>query len=117
MTKGAEGAGLVVSHITVAELLHVGAHEGFVSVGDDADTAAFTVGTVRRWWDEVGRRVYSVDDPAALPAEWQCLRQPRTPSLQRGLHRRLTPPSQLMITQSLPRMALVVCQEPQNVCA
>jgi transposase len=36
----------------------VGADEGFVSVGDDADTAAFAVATIRRWWDEVGRLAY-----------------------------------------------------------
>ncbi len=36
----------------------VGANEGFVSVGDDADTAAFAVATIRRWWDEVGRVAY-----------------------------------------------------------
>jgi transposase len=36
----------------------VGANEGFVSVGDDADTAAFAVATIGRWWDEVGRLAY-----------------------------------------------------------
>jgi transposase len=36
----------------------VGANQGFVSVGDDADTAAFAVATIRRWWDDVGRRAY-----------------------------------------------------------
>ncbi len=36
----------------------VGANEGFVSVGDDADTAAFAVATIRRWWDDVGRVAY-----------------------------------------------------------
>ena len=36
----------------------MGANEGFVSVGDDADTAAFAVATIRRWWDEVGRTAY-----------------------------------------------------------
>ena len=29
-----------------------------MSVGDDADTAAFAVATIRRWWDEVGRTAY-----------------------------------------------------------
>jgi transposase len=36
----------------------VGANEGFVSVGDDADTAAFAVAAIGRWWDEVGRIAY-----------------------------------------------------------
>ena len=36
----------------------IGANEGFVSVGDDADTAAFAVATIRRWWDEVGSVAY-----------------------------------------------------------
>ena len=30
------------------------ASEGFVVVGDDADTAAFAVSTIGRWWDMVG---------------------------------------------------------------
>jgi len=37
----------------------VGANEGFVVVGDDADTAAFAVSTIGRWWDMVGSRAYS----------------------------------------------------------
>jgi len=36
----------------------VGANEGFVVVGDDADTAEFAVATIRRWWDEVGSAAY-----------------------------------------------------------
>jgi transposase len=36
----------------------LGANEGFVVVGDDADTAEFAVATIRRWWDEVGSRAY-----------------------------------------------------------
>ncbi len=33
-------------------------NEGFVVVGDDADTAEFAVATIGRWWDEVGRLAY-----------------------------------------------------------
>ena len=29
----------------------MGANEGFVNVGDDADTAEFAVTTIGRWWD------------------------------------------------------------------
>lgn len=36
----------------------VGADAGWVSVGDDHDTAAFAVETLRRWWRSVGRRAY-----------------------------------------------------------
>jgi hypothetical protein len=34
------------------------ANEGFVVVGDDADTAAFAVATIGRWWDMVGSAAY-----------------------------------------------------------
>jgi hypothetical protein len=36
----------------------VGANTGFVSVGADADTAAFAVETLRRWWQQVGHPSY-----------------------------------------------------------
>jgi len=36
----------------------VAANEGFVVVGDDADTAEFAVATIGRWWDEVGSIAY-----------------------------------------------------------
>src|ERR671919_835752 len=36
----------------------LGANEGFVVVGDDADTAEFTIATIGRWWDEVGSVAY-----------------------------------------------------------
>jgi Rhodopirellula transposase DDE domain len=36
----------------------VAANEGFVVVGDDADTAEFAVTTIGRWWDEVGSVAY-----------------------------------------------------------
>ena len=34
------------------------ANEGFVSVGESGDTAAFAVETIRRWWDLVGVHAY-----------------------------------------------------------
>ena len=34
------------------------ANEGWVSVGVDPDTAAFAVETIRRWWRQMGGRVY-----------------------------------------------------------
>ena len=36
----------------------IGANEGFVSVSDDHDTAAFAVATIRRWWDTMGQPAY-----------------------------------------------------------
>src|SRR5918993_1434654 len=36
----------------------LGANTGWVSVGDDHDTAAFAVATIRRWWDMVGSQAY-----------------------------------------------------------
>jgi DNA-binding phage protein len=36
----------------------VGADEGWVSVGDDHDTAAFAVNAIRRWWQVMGAERY-----------------------------------------------------------
>ncbi len=36
----------------------IGADAGWVSVGQDGDTAAFAVQTIRRWWRTVGTRAY-----------------------------------------------------------
>jgi hypothetical protein len=36
----------------------MGANEGWVSVGEDADTAAFAVSTIKRWWEQMGRARY-----------------------------------------------------------
>ena len=36
----------------------IGANTGWVSVGDDHDTAAFAVATIGRWWDMVGAPTY-----------------------------------------------------------
>lgn len=36
----------------------LGRNTGWVSVGVDHDTAAFAVGTIRRWWRDMGRRGY-----------------------------------------------------------
>jgi len=39
-------------------VLDLGANEGWMSVGDDHDTAAFAVNAVRRWWQAMGRDRY-----------------------------------------------------------
>jgi len=36
----------------------VGANEGWMSVGDDHDTAAFAVNAIRRWWATMGAERY-----------------------------------------------------------
>jgi Rhodopirellula transposase DDE domain len=36
----------------------IGADEGWVTVGDDHDTAEFAVHTIGRWWDMVGSKIY-----------------------------------------------------------
>jgi hypothetical protein len=36
----------------------MGANEGWVSVGEDADTAGFAVATIKRWWEQMGRPRY-----------------------------------------------------------
>jgi len=36
----------------------VGANEGWMSVGDDHDTAAFAVNAIRRWWQALGAERY-----------------------------------------------------------
>jgi Rhodopirellula transposase DDE domain len=36
----------------------LGADEGWVSVGDDADTAGFAVATIGRWWAQMGQHRY-----------------------------------------------------------
>ncbi len=36
----------------------LGGDEGWVSVGDDADTAGFAVATIERWWAQMGRARY-----------------------------------------------------------
>ena len=36
----------------------VGANEGWVSVGDDGDTGAFAVNTIRQWWSKMGSAAY-----------------------------------------------------------
>jgi Rhodopirellula transposase DDE domain len=39
-------------------VLDLGANQGWVSVGDDHDTAAFAVNAIRRWWQMLGAERY-----------------------------------------------------------
>ena len=36
----------------------IAANQGWVNVGIDADTAAFAVESIRRWWERLGRARY-----------------------------------------------------------
>ena len=47
----------------------VSANTGWVSVGTDHDTSAFAVGTLRRWWDTIGRRRYPDADRLLICAD------------------------------------------------
>ena len=47
----------------------IGANEGWVSVGDDHDTAEFAVVTIRRWWQDVGSRAYPVATRLLITAD------------------------------------------------
>ena len=47
----------------------VGANKGWVSVGVDHDTAAFAVNTIRRWWRNMGQRIYARADSLLITAD------------------------------------------------
>jgi len=47
----------------------VGANTGWVSVGQDHDTSAFAVATLRRWWTSVGQIVYPAADRLLICAD------------------------------------------------
>src|SRR6266700_2635897 len=47
----------------------LGANTGWVTVGDDHDTAAFAVATIRRWWQMVGKVAYPQADRLLITAD------------------------------------------------
>jgi hypothetical protein len=47
----------------------VGRNAGWVNVGQDHDTAAFAVASLRRWWEAVGREVYPRADRLLICAD------------------------------------------------
>jgi hypothetical protein len=47
----------------------LGADAGWVSVGDDHDTAAFAVATIRRWWEQAGRAAYPTAERLLITAD------------------------------------------------
>jgi len=47
----------------------LGRNAGWVSVGIAHDTAQFAVATIRRWWREMGRRIYNTTDRLLITAD------------------------------------------------
>ena len=47
----------------------LGADAGWVTVGDDHDTAAFAVATIRRWWEQVGKSAYPQAERLLITAD------------------------------------------------
>ena len=47
----------------------LGTDAGWVSVGEDHDTAAFAVATIRRWWEQVGKAAYPQADRLLITAD------------------------------------------------
>jgi len=47
----------------------LGQNAGWVSVGTDHDTSAFAVESIRRWWNMMGREVYSVATQLLITAD------------------------------------------------
>jgi Rhodopirellula transposase DDE domain len=47
----------------------IAANEGWVSVGVDADTAAFAVESIRRWWEKLGKNRYPKATTLTITAE------------------------------------------------
>jgi Rhodopirellula transposase DDE domain len=47
----------------------LGADAGWVTVGNDHDTAAFAVATIRRWWEQAGRAAYPHADRLLTTAD------------------------------------------------
>ena len=47
----------------------IAANHGWVSIGVDADTAAFAVESIRRWWQKLGRARYPDAHSLTIPAD------------------------------------------------
>lgn len=47
----------------------IGANAGWVNVGTDADTGAFAVESIRRWWNTIGRKTYPNSDRLLITAD------------------------------------------------
>ena len=67
------------------------ANAGWVSVGDDHDTAAFAVETIRRWWNQMGRAALPRRDAAADHRGRRRLQRLPGPGLEDRTRRRSPP--------------------------
>lgn len=47
----------------------IGRNDGWVNVGVDKDTAAFAVESIRRWWNDMGRKNYSKAKQIVITAD------------------------------------------------
>src|SRR5882672_6336104 len=48
----------------------IASNEGWVNVGIDADTAAFAVESIRRWWNRLGKARYPEAGSLVITADW-----------------------------------------------
>ena len=60
----------------------VTANTGWVNVGTDADTGAFAVESIRRWWDTVGQAAYSNATRLLITADEAALTSGTVPRLR-----------------------------------
>ena len=58
------------------------ADEAWVSVGVDHDTAAFAAGTIKKWWDEMGRRRYPAATELMVTADGGGSNSSRGPAVE-----------------------------------
>jgi len=65
----------------------IAANHGWVSVGIDADTAAFAVESIRRWWDRLGRARYPNATCLTITADCGGSNGPRVRLWKRELQR------------------------------
>src|SRR5664279_5790433 len=54
---------------TVLAWSHVANNEGWVNVGDTADTSEFAVESIRRWWNQMGRDRFPDADRLLITAD------------------------------------------------
>ncbi len=50
-------------------MFNIGGNSGWVNVGTDADTGAFAVESIRRWWNRVGQTAYPTATKLLITAD------------------------------------------------
>ncbi len=74
------------------------ANDGFVCVGDAADTPAFAVDSIERWWQEVGTQRYPQATDLLILADGGAANGPRSRVWHHQLQRQLCDPYGLTVT-------------------